>query len=200
MARPGTCRRSSTSRAFEGPPAGRAAHQSSSDRGDPGGQGGQADAPALRGPVFLWWSGRVGSASGHAFLGRPIWWRWVGLALGRRDYTQNEPHPRLRAAFGTALTAALPNMAALAAAAGLLAAATSRPGADPPGHTYPVAARLRASTERATSSSSVDQLLTEMRTTSRSRHRDPDIHVVPSASRRWVTARVRSSSSKATQT
>ncbi len=65
---------------------------------------------------------------------------------------------------------------------------------------YGQAARLSAAIATSTSSSSVVQLLTETRTTSRSRQRDPDIQVVPSAMSRWVTARVRSSSSNATQT
>jgi len=43
---------------------------------------------------------------------------------------------------------------------------------------------------RFTSVASVAQLLTEMRNTSWSRQRDPDIHTVPSAIRRAVTARV----------
>ena len=46
---------------------------------------------------------------------------------------------------------------------------------------------------RRTSSSDVDQLLTEMRSTARSRQRDPDIQAVPSASMRLTTSLVRSS-------
>jgi hypothetical protein len=70
------------------------------------------------------------------------------------------------------------------------------------GAIYAVAATARriVSTERRTSSSSVDQLLTEMRNTSWSCQRDPDIHVIPSAIRCAVTARVRVLSANATQT
>lgn len=63
------------------------------------------------------------------------------------------------------------------------------------------AAALRtASTARATSSSSVAQLLTEIRSTSCPRQREPDIQVCPSAISRSITARVRSSSSNPTHT
>ena len=67
---------------------------------------------------------------------------------------------------------------------------------------YPTTATARrtASTDTATSASSVDQLLTEARITARSRHCEPDIHAVPSARTRAVTSRVRASSPKAQHT
>ncbi len=65
---------------------------------------------------------------------------------------------------------------------------------------HPAAAARTASTDRRTSRASVDQLLTEMRSTSRPCQREPDIQVVPSAISRAVTSRVRSSLPNATQT
>src|ERR1700730_6911888 len=57
--------------------------------------------------------------------------------------------------------------------------------------TYP-AASSKAARLRATSSSVVDQLLTDTRSTAWLCQREPDIQAVPSASRARVTAAVRS--------
>ena len=67
-------------------------------------------------------------------------------------------------------------------------------------HAADAAALRRASRLRATSSSVVDQLLTEMRSTALPCQREPVIQAVPSAMRRAVTSAVRSSEPKLADT
>ena len=57
-------------------------------------------------------------------------------------------------------------------------------------------ARLTGGTDAVMWAASLDQLLTEIRSTSRFSHREPDIHAVPSSMRLPVTSRVRSSDPK----